>query len=286
MLRRWLALLAGAALAVTASAVGVGTAAASRPAAQSYDKILKTSIRDIQDFWSQQMPAVYGVRYAVLPASHIHAYTAKTDMSAITECARGGATYKDFKHNAFHCPLDMTVNYDNQDLFPGLYKRFGAFALAQVLSHEWGHVIQTQTGTEFPATVLAEQQADCFAGAWVEHVDNGGSKVLKLDPRDLDKGLAGMLEFSDPIGGDPTNQGCTGPASTGSTRSSRAPRRARNAAPNTRRIHRASSSCRSRAPSTSCKAGTSRSRTCCRRPSRTSTCTGVSSRSEVSRTRA
>jgi hypothetical protein len=56
------------------------------------------------------MPAVYGVRYAVLPSSHIHPYTAKTDMSSITECARGGATYKDFKHNAFHCPLDMTVN--------------------------------------------------------------------------------------------------------------------------------------------------------------------------------
>lgn len=210
MLRRWVALLAGAAMVVAASAVGIGTAEASRPATQPYDKILKTSIRDIQDFWSKQMPAAYGVRYAVLPPSHIHAYTAKTDMSSITECARGGASYKDFKHNAFHCPLDMTVNYDNQDLFPGLYKKFGAFALAQVLSHEWGHVIQTQTGTEFPATVLAEQQADCFAGAWVEHVDNGDSKLLKLDPGDLDKGLAGMLEFSDPIGGDPTNQGSHG----------------------------------------------------------------------------
>ena len=211
MLRRWVALLAGAAVVVGASAVGIGgTAEPSRPATQPYDKILKTSIRDIQDFWSQQMPAAYGVRYAVLPSSHIHAYTAKTDMSSITECARGGASYKDFKHNAFHCPLDMTVNYDNQDLFPGLYKKFGAFALAQVLSHEWGHVIQTQTGTEFPATVLAEQQADCFAGAWAAHVQSGDSKLLKLDPGDLDKGLAGMLEFRDPIGGDPTNQGSHG----------------------------------------------------------------------------
>ena len=210
MSRRWLALLVGAVLVVTTSAVGVGTAAASRPAAQPYDKILKTSIQDIQDFWTEQMPAVYGARYAVLPSSHIHAYTAKTDMSSITDCARGGATYKDFKHNAFHCPLDMTVNYDNQDLFPGLYKKFGAFALAQVLSHEWGHVIQTQTGTEFPATVLAEQQADCFAGAWVQHVDSGDSKLLKLDPGDLDKGLAGMLEFRDPPGGDPTNEGSHG----------------------------------------------------------------------------
>jgi predicted metalloprotease len=202
-------------LVAAVGTVGVGSARAQQPAAAPrpaapYDSILRTSIRDIQDFWSEQLPAVYGVRYQALPQSHIHAYTSRTDMSSITDCAGGGATYKDFKHNAFHCPLDMTVNYDNQDLFPGLYKKFGAFTLAQVLSHEWGHVIQTQTGTEFPATVLSETQADCFAGAWVEHVDSGDSKLLKLDPGDLDKGLAGMLEFSDPIGGDPTNKAAHG----------------------------------------------------------------------------
>ena len=70
MLRRWVALLAGAAMVVAASAVGIGTAEASRPATQPYDKILKTSIRDIQDFWSEQMPTVYGVRYAVPFESH------------------------------------------------------------------------------------------------------------------------------------------------------------------------------------------------------------------------
>jgi predicted metalloprotease len=131
-------------------------------------------------------------------------------MAGITECARQtGGTYQDYKHNAFHCPLDMTINYDNEDLFPGLYKKFGAFALAQVLSHEWGHVIQTQTQTQLPG-VLSEQQADCFAGAWVAHVDNGDSKLLKLDPGDLDKGIAGMLDFADPAGGDPRNESAHG----------------------------------------------------------------------------
>ena len=206
MRRRLLTLFAVAAMTVATTSVGVGLAGASRPTAQPYDRILKASIQDIQDFWSEQMPAVYGIPYDELPPSHIHPYTAKTDMSSITECARGGATYKDFKHNAFHCPLDMTINYDNQDLFPALYKKFGAFTLAQVLSHEWGHVIQTETGTAFPATILAEQQADCFAGAWAAHVDKGDSQLLRLDPGDLDKGLAGMLEFRDPIGGDPTNE--------------------------------------------------------------------------------
>jgi predicted metalloprotease len=212
-----LTLFVSAAVVVGVAGAGIGSAGAQpaaapqRAVAQPYDNILQTSIRDIQDFWSEQMPAVYGTPYQVLPKSHIHAYASRTDMASITECARQtGGTYQDYKHNAFHCPLDMTVNYDNQDLFPGLYKKFGAFTLAQVLAHEWGHVIQTQTGTQFPATILAEQQADCFAGAWVEHVDNGDSKLLKLDPGDLDKGLAGMLEFRDPPGGDPTNKSSHG----------------------------------------------------------------------------
>src|SRR5262249_45557190 len=215
-----LSLFVVATMAVATTAVGTGSAGAagaSRPTGQPYDPVLRTSIRDIQDFWSDQMPAVYGIAYAALPQSHIHAYTSKTDMESITDCARGGATYKDFKHNAFHCPLDMTINYDDQDLFPGLYKKFGAFALAQVLSHEWGHVIQTETGTEFPATILAEQQADCFAGAWAgqagagaAHGDKGDGRRRRLDPGALDRGLAGRPESRAPVGGAPTNEGSHG----------------------------------------------------------------------------
>src|SRR5215217_1935822 len=82
--RRGLALLVGATLVVSVAAVGVHSARAQQPAtaprpAAPYDSILTTSIRDIQDFWSEQMPAVYGVRYQALPKSHINAYTSKTD---------------------------------------------------------------------------------------------------------------------------------------------------------------------------------------------------------------
>jgi predicted metalloprotease len=209
--KRSVALLASATVAVAVSIAGVGPAAAQRPAAQPYDKTLKTAIADIQDFWQQQMPAVYGIPYERVPNSKIHAYTAKTNMKAITECARAtNRGYQDFKDNAFVCQLDGTVNYDNGELFPRLYKQFkDAFPLALVLSHEWGHVIQGQTGTQFPATVLSETQADCFAGAWVAHVQSGASRV-QLKPGDLDTGLAGLLQFRDPTGGDPTMKGAHG----------------------------------------------------------------------------
>jgi predicted metalloprotease len=208
VLKRWVALFVSALVVAAASVVGVGTAAAVRPTAKPYDRDLKTAIADIQDFWQTEMPAVYGVPYQRIPNSKIHAYDASTNMKSITECARAtNRTYKDFRGNAFFCRLDATVNYDNGDLFPRLYKDFGtSFTLAQVLAHEWGHVIQSQTGTEFPATVLSEQQADCFAGAWVASVEGGGSTRIDLASGDLDRGLAGMLEFRDPPGGDPTAQ--------------------------------------------------------------------------------
>jgi predicted metalloprotease len=210
--KRRLALLVIAVLIAAAGGVGIGPALADRPTkAQPYDETLKTAIDDIQDFWSQTMPAVYGVPYQRLPDSKIHPYTSSTDMASITECARAtGKTYDDFKNNAFVCQLDGTVNYDNEGLFPRLYKTFGAFTLAQVLAHEWGHIIQAQTGTRFPFTVLSETQADCFAGAWVAHLQSGNSRALEAAPGILDKALAGMLTFRDPIGGDPTVEGAHG----------------------------------------------------------------------------
>jgi len=200
-----------AAVVMSVGVARIGPAHAQRSGAQPYEKLLNTAIEDIQDFWAQEMPAVYGTQYERVPKSKIHPYTAKTDMKAITECARAtNKGYAAFKGNAFVCQLDGTVNYDNGDLFPRLYKKFkDAFPLALVMSHEWGHVIQGETGTRFPATVLSETQADCFAGAWVAHVESGSSR-LQLEPGDLDTGLAGLLEFRDPPGGDPTMKGSHG----------------------------------------------------------------------------
>jgi predicted metalloprotease len=202
-----MALLVSAAVIAAVSVFGVGTAVAERPTAQPYDKLLKTSIDDIQDFWEAELPAAYGIPYERVSNSDIHPYTARTDMDSITECARQtGRTYADFKGNAFFCGLDGTVNYDNGELFPRLYNKFGkdVFTLALVMAHEWGHLIQSQTGTDFPLTVFQETQADCFAGAWVAYVESGKSQNLQLESGDLDEGLAGLLEFRDMPGADPT----------------------------------------------------------------------------------
>ena len=43
-----------------------------------------------------------------------------------------------------------------------------------MLSHEWGHHIQWQTDTGVATVFQAEQQADCFAGAYMGHAADAG----------------------------------------------------------------------------------------------------------------
>jgi predicted metalloprotease len=120
-------------------------------------------------------------------------------------------SYRDVEANAFYCNAGKFVAYDDENLFPQLEKNFGDFTIALTLAHEWGHAIQDQAGLTGP-TIALEQQADCFAGAWVRHVADGGSTRLSLREGNLDTGLAGYLTFRDPPGSDPTADGAHGSA--------------------------------------------------------------------------
>lgn len=225
MRKRWLALVFSAALAIpvvlssASSAVPDAgrDATTGTPRKQPYDKLLKLAIRDIQDYWADTMPAVFGIEYEPIPSSRIIAYDQSTDAGEFGECSEPSETYEDNANNAFYCVLDDAVRYDNGTLFPDLYENYGnnAFAIAVVMAHEWGHAIQGQflTFDEFTgtATILKEQQADCFAGAWVAYVNDGKSRFgLQLDPGDLDIGVSGMLDVRDEIGSAPTEEGAHG----------------------------------------------------------------------------
>ena len=76
--------------------------------------------------------------------------------------------------------------------------------LGIVLAHEYGHVIQSRIGAldEFLATIVTEQQADCFAGAWTGQAYRGESPLLRLGDADVRAGLLAMLEVRDPVGTD------------------------------------------------------------------------------------
>jgi len=65
-----------------------------------------------------------------------------------------------------YCAADQTVYYSTA-WAPN--DPAGEILWWTVLSHEWGHHIQWQVDTGVTSSLEAEQQADCFAGAYMSH---------------------------------------------------------------------------------------------------------------------
>ena len=110
----------------------------------------------------------------------------------------------------FYCPGDSQV-YIDLSFFREL-QRMGAggdFAQAYVLAHEVGHHVQNQLGVSMAVqrrqrqvpkvqanrlSVLAELQADCYAGVWAHHAHK---QYQLLEPGDLEEGMRAAAKIGD-----------------------------------------------------------------------------------------
>jgi predicted metalloprotease len=89
--------------------------------------------------------------------------------------------------------------YDDADLLPQLVDQLGQSAVAIVMAHEFGHAVQVRANEAQQPTILKEQQADCFAGAWAAHVSRGESDAIKFTDKDISGGLIAMIQVRDPL---------------------------------------------------------------------------------------
>ena len=186
---------------------GIATGAVS----SRYSASAESSIADIQTFWSDTLPAVYGTAYEPIPATRLFPYSESNPPPACD--GSGGTTpYEQVAGNAFYCSQGDFVAWDEQQLIPSFRAKFGDFAVGLVLAHEWGHAIQARVGTPDWPTVYVELQADCFAGAWGQHVATSTDAGVHLSTADLDAALAGFLQLRDPSGVDPSQDGAHGNA--------------------------------------------------------------------------
>ncbi|HMS46538.1 MAG: neutral zinc metallopeptidase [Candidatus Microthrix subdominans] len=178
--------------------------------ARPYLETVDLSIADIQDFWSNQMPKAFGQEFQKIPTSKIFAYNSATPPPA---CGPGEQpSYEALAGNAFYCSEEQFIAFDDENLFPQLYEKYGSYGVAMVLAHEWGHAVQDQLGLADGSkpTVFLEQQSDCFAGAWTKWVDDGNSDNLSLSEGSLDAALGGMLAFRDEPGTRPDDPAAHG----------------------------------------------------------------------------
>lgn len=108
----------------------------------------------------------------------------------------------------FYCPADRTVYLDLgfwRDMETQLGASGAEFARAYVIAHEFGHHVQTLTGTSQQVrqaqaaarnqeqanqySVALELQADCYAGVWAANAARVSGGGVALEPGDLEEGL-------------------------------------------------------------------------------------------------
>lgn len=82
-----------------------------------------------------------------------------------TVCARGSGPER-WRNNAFYCPSDKRIVYD-EDWLRGMAEKYGEHAPIIVLAHEWSHHAQSVFGVGAALDLPLELQADCFAGTYI-----------------------------------------------------------------------------------------------------------------------
>lgn len=104
--------------------------------------------------------------------------------------------------NAFYSPSCDMVAWDRGVMLPAMIKDIGELAPAVVLSHELGHDVQTELGVpEDTATIVLEQQADCYAGAYWRWVADGNSKYFNFNQTEgMRQMLLSLFQAHDPVG--------------------------------------------------------------------------------------
>jgi predicted metalloprotease len=165
------------------------------------------SLKDVERFWGETFPDIAdGKTFTPVKGG----YFPYTQRKLPPEC---GGQPSQYQPNAFYCPPGDFIAWDAQNLIPQLEQRYGPLLVGVVLAHEYGHAVQTRLGRTDDATVVLEQQADCFAGAWLKDVLAGNSTAFQnVAPEQLDNTVAGLLLLRDQPGTPAVAEGAHGNA--------------------------------------------------------------------------
>ena len=181
--------------------VGCGIADLPQPEATtagtppSGSDVATKSLRDVERFWTAAYPKLSGGAAFTKVRGGYHPYT---QADPPPDC---GDQPSEYQPNAFYCPAGDFIAWDAQNLIPQLQSDFGPLLIGVVFAHEYGHAIQARLRVADQPTVVLEQQADCFAGAWLADAIAGHSTAFpKVTPEQLDNTVAGLLMLRDQPG--------------------------------------------------------------------------------------
>ncbi|MBY8857937.1 metallopeptidase [Nocardia sp. CA2R105] len=172
---------------------------ASGATGDEYDKLALNAIDDIQSYWQSEYSKDFHGTFAPVPK--FYSWDAKQTQD-------GQFCQQTTLHlvNAAYCRLDNSIGWDRGVLLPTMTKAFGKMSVVMVLAHEYGHAVQTmaELATGRTPVIVKEQQADCFAGAFMRHVAEGAAKHFTINTADgLNKVLAATVAIRDADTSDP-----------------------------------------------------------------------------------
>ncbi|NLU83944.1 neutral zinc metallopeptidase [Rhodococcus sp. HNM0569] len=166
------------------------------------DRLAVNAIADLDEYWAMHFPGLFDAHAAPTVA------LASWDPLAPDGGEFCGDTTSRLV-NAGYCVADGTIGWDRTVLMPEVIDKFGVVAMVFVLAHEYGHAVQSAAGVVDhgpSATLVREQQADCYAGAFMRHVAAGESPHFQLDTSDgLNAVLASTVAIGDTDPRDPGN---------------------------------------------------------------------------------
>lgn len=137
---------------------------------------------------------------AIFEHSHVDGQSAYTPPAGVApylpdepppiKCVR-----RTWKGNAFYCPSDSWIVYD-ETFLRGFDSAAGPFAPSAILSHEWGHHIQSLIGTA-EYDLQDELQADCFAGMYLAYRERpSGGGLVNTEYAETQAALQAMFNLA------------------------------------------------------------------------------------------
>ncbi|MGP4058201.1 neutral zinc metallopeptidase [Mycobacterium sp. 4D054] len=158
------------------------------------DELAANAISDIEDYWARAYEETFDERFR--PVAELISW----DANGFDGEFCGEDTYG--LVNAGYCYADRTIGWDRGELLPGLQRAHGDIGVLMVLAHEYGHAVSRLAGLtkKDTPTLVAEQQADCFSGAYMRWVAEDSSPRFTLSTGEgLNNVLAGVISVRDPL---------------------------------------------------------------------------------------
>ena len=173
------------------------------------DRLVRNALADLNTFWGEQFPEVFDSEFPALEGGYYSVDPDDFNSDDYPDALDSDACLEDLvdnvSGNAYYCRAgddgDL-IAYD-RTLLEQLMTDYGPFLPAMVIAHEFGHAIQGREGVDSNKTIVAETQADCFAGAWTGWVATDAAQHFNIRAPELDDLIRGLVEFRDPVGSDP-----------------------------------------------------------------------------------